>query len=348
MQSGQTEKAVLVQNSDNTNGSPGKAVKTTLPSKQWPVYSKYKVQVDEESGESCVVACTSMFELVGDETDEHGQRVKAYRGRDPGQDATLYGPLRDSKPVVGNNYSPLMAPELVVELANIADNPITPEVVLNWAETYGLLASSKEEDVLEDEVLGVTISGHACRESVSAFARAAGEVRMCLRVYEALNRDVELDLEGLSSEIGPLPASELARLMRSWEREPGHERAWLFGVLGRIIQARLYEHCYPQFNIYTRGGYPTGRFVLSWGFHNLLGAIWLQIAGMLENENSARFCRLPDCRRVITLETGEPSYEISVPGRGTYKTRSDRVFCRGRACKQNYHYRKKAGWPRYV
>ena len=58
-----------------------------------------------------------------------------------------------------------------------------------------------------------------------------------LRVYEALNRDVELDLEGLSSEIGPLPASELARLMRSWEREPGHERAWLFGVLGRIIQA---------------------------------------------------------------------------------------------------------------
>ena len=336
--------ALLLPKSRNTNGASNKAVKTTLPSKQWPVYSKYKVQVDEESGESYVVACTSMFEFVGDETDEHGQRVKAYRGRDPGQDATPYVPLRDSKPVVDNNYAPLMAPELVVELANKADNPITPEVVLNWAEIYGLLASSKEED----EVLGGTISGHACRESVSAFARAAGEVRMCLRVYEALNRGVELDLEDLSSEIGPPPTNEFARLIRLWERKPGHERAWLFGVLGRVTQARLHEHCYPQFNIYTRGGYPTGRFVLSWGFHNLLGAIWLQMAWLLENEDSVTFCRLPDCRRVITCERGEPSYEISRPGRGTYKTRSDRVFCRDRACKQKYHYRKKAGWPRYT
>jgi hypothetical protein len=349
--------AVLVRKVENSSDNPGKAVKKPLPSRQWPVYSKYKVQVGEEGGESYVVACTSMAEFVANETDEHGQRVKAYRGRDPGQDASYYAPLRDSRPAVHNNYAPLMVPELVVELANRADNPITPEVVLDWAETYGLLASSREDDVLEDEVLGaITISGHACRESVSAFARAAGEVRMCLRVYEALGRDEELDLEELPSEIGPLSATdkdldryknELARLIRPWKREPGHERAWLFDVLGTVIQARLHEHCYPQFNIYTRGGYPTGRFVLSWGFYNLLGAIWLQIAGMLENENSARFCRLPDCRRVITLETGEPSYEISMPGRGTYKTRSDRVFCRDRPCKQKYHYRKKAGWPNY-
>jgi hypothetical protein len=40
---------------------------------------------------------------------------------------------------------------------------------------------------------------------------------------------------------------------------------------------RLHEHCYAQFNVYTRGGHPTGRFALSWGFYNLLGAIWLQI-----------------------------------------------------------------------
>jgi hypothetical protein len=288
-----------------------------------------------------------MFEPVADETDEHGQRVKAYRGRDPSQDASQYVPLRDSRPVADSNYAPLRAPELVVELANRADNLITPEVVLDWAETYGLLASSKEEDVLEDEVLGGTISGHACRESVSAFASAAGEVRMCLRIYEALGREGELDLKKLSSEIGPLPTNELVGVMRSWELEPGHERAWLFGVLGRVTQARLHEHCYPQFNIYTRGGYPTGRFVLSWGFHNLLGAIWLQFVGMLEDEDSVRFCRLPDCRRVITIDPGEPSYEISVPGRGTYKTRSDRVFCKGRPCKQKYNYRKKAGWLGY-
>jgi hypothetical protein len=245
-----------------------------------PVYGKYKVQVDEERGESYVVACTSMAEPVRDETDEHGQRVKSYRGRDPRQDATPYLPVMGSKPVVDNHYAPLMAPELVVELANIADNPITPEVVLGWAETYGLLASSKE-DVLVDEVVGVPISDHACRESVAAFATAAGTVRMCLRVYEALNRDEELDLEKLSSEIGPLPTDRLVGVMKPWQREPGHERAWLFSVLGSVTQAHLDEHCYRQFNIFTRGGYPTGRFVLSWGFHNLLGAIWLQFAGML-------------------------------------------------------------------
>jgi hypothetical protein len=339
--------AVLVQRCGNTTDNLSKAVKKALPIAPWPVYSEYKVTVDKESGERYVVACTSMAEPVRDETDEHGQRVKSYRGRDPMQDATPYLPLRDSKPVVDNNYAPLMAPELVVELANIADNPITPEVVLDWAETYGLLASSKEEDVLVDELVGVPMSGHACRESVSAFAAAAVTVRMCLRVYEALNRDEELDLEKLSSEIGPLPRNGLAKLMKSWEREPGHERAWLFNVLSRVTRAHLQEHCFPEFITYTRGGYPTGRFVLSWGFRNLLGAIWLQFAGMLEDADAVRFCRLPDCRRVITIESGEPSYEISVPGRGTYRTRSDRVFCKGRPCKQKYHYRKKRGWKNY-
>jgi hypothetical protein len=335
-----------VRKTGDTTGNSGKAVKKTPPSQQWPVYGEYKVEV-EEGGENYVVACTSMAEPVSDETDDHGQRVKSYRGRDPSQDATAYLPLRDSKPVVDNNYAPLMAPELVVELANIADNPITPEVVLSWAETYGILASSKEEDVLVDEFVGVPISGYACRESVSAFAAAAGTVRLCLRVYEALIREEELDFEKLSAEIGHLPENKLVREMRSWEREPGHERAWLFGMLGRVTQARLLEHCYPKFDTYARGGYPTGRFVLSWGFRNLLGAIWLQFAGILEDEDSARFCRLPDCRRLITVEHGKPSYEISVPGRGTYNTRSDRVFCKGRACKQKYNYRKKAGWPRY-
>jgi hypothetical protein len=199
------------------------------------------------------------------------------------------------------------------------------------------------------------ISGYGCRESVSEFARAAAEVRTCLRTYEALRRPDNLDLEKLSSEVGPLPADAL----RPWDRKHGHERAWLFGVLGRMIQTRLHEHCYPQFNIYTRGGYPTGRFVLSWGFHSLLGAIWLQMAWLLEAaESSVTFCKLPDCRRVITFELGKSADEIGTikdaegnfkrNARGKYKTRSDRVFCRDRGCKQNYHHRKKVGWHGYV
>jgi len=53
-----------------------------------------------------------------------------------------------------------------VELANTADNPITPEVIVDWAEMYGLLASSREEDILERPgLVGLErISGHGCRE----------------------------------------------------------------------------------------------------------------------------------------------------------------------------------------
>ena len=48
----------------------------------------------------------------------------------------------------------------------------------------------------------------------------------------------------------------------------------------------------------------------------------------------------------------EPGHAPADPGlkknaRGKYKTRIDREFCKGRGCKQKYHYRKKAGWLVY-
>jgi hypothetical protein len=328
MESGQSEMAVLVQSFGDISSDLEKAVNKESPSRTWPVHYDYDVVVDEMSGESFVVATLGLFELVQDEDVGHGQRVKTYRGREPEQ-------------AVLTDYDALRTPELAVELANLADNAITPEAVKGWAEVYGLLAPSSEPAILN---AFPDITDFAYRESVSEFARAAGEVRTCLRTYGALQSDEDLDLEKLASEVGPLPGEA----MRPQERKQGHERAWLFGVLGRMTQTRLHEHCYPQFNIYTRGLYPTGRFALSWGFHNLLGAIWIQIAWLLESQGSVRFCRLPDCRRVITFEPGEPSYEISKPGRGKYKTRSDRVFCHDRWCKQNYHNRKKRGWPGYV
>jgi hypothetical protein len=311
------------------NYDVAKAVKKDSPSRTWPVYKDYRLENDDESGEDCVVAYVSLFEPVADK--DAGQGTESYRGREPEQAALI-------------NYLPLSKPELIVELANWADALITPESALAWAEIYGLLAPTEEVHTVGG------LPALVFRESVPKFARAAGEVRTCLRTYEALNREEDWDLEELSSEVGPLPV-EMAEIIKPWERRRGHERAWLFGVLGRMTQARLLEHCYPQFNIYTRGGYPVGRFALSWGFNSLLGAIWLQMAWLLElwgDPTGVRFCRVPDCRRVITFKPGKPSYEISNPGRGAYKTRSDRVFCKGRPCKQNYHYRKKRGREGYV
>jgi hypothetical protein len=326
LQSGQTETAILVQPFGNISDDVAKAVKKDVPSSKWPVYKDYCIETDSESGESYVAAYISLFEPVAGQ--DAGQGTKTYRGREPEQAAI-------------HNYTPLGKPELIVELANWADDAITPESALSWAEIYGLLAPSTVQRAADG------LPGLAFIESVSDFARAAGEVRTCLRTYEALKREEDWTLEELSSEVSPLPAD----VIKPWERKQGHERAWLFGVLGRMTQTRLLEHCYPRLNIYTRGGYPTGKFMLSWGFNSLLGAIWLQMAWLLElwgDPSSVRFCRLQDCRRVITFEPGKPSYEVSNPKRGEYKTRSDRVFCKGRACKQKYNYRKKAGWPTYV
>jgi hypothetical protein len=166
---------VLMQVFSGTDNVSGKAVKKDAPSRKWPMYSKYGVVVDEEGGESYVVASTGLFELHSNEADGRGHPAKTYRGRDPERDDHTYVPLRDSTLVVDNNYAPPRVPDLVVELANTADNPITPEVVVDWAEMYGLLASSREKDILERPgLVGLErISGHGCRESVSGFARAA-------------------------------------------------------------------------------------------------------------------------------------------------------------------------------
>jgi hypothetical protein len=82
----------------------------------------------------------------------------------------------------------------------------------------------------------------------------------------------------------------------------------------------------------------------------LLGAIWLHMAWLLEAKGEqVRRCKLPGCLRVVHFEPGQPPAdpELKKNVRGRYKTRVDCEFCKGRGCKQKYHYRRKAGWPGY-
>jgi hypothetical protein len=314
-----------------------RAVKKDSPSRPWPVYRRY--EPIEEGGVSYVVASVGLFEEIVDETGDRGGQGRRWRGREPEK--------TEADKIALKPCAPLQTPELIVDLAELADKPITPEAVVGWAETYGLLASSRLEDVLEQSGLvgRERISGYGCRESVPSFEKAAKEIRTCLRAYEALRGRKDLDLAELSARTDRLPTEAL----RPWERKPGHERAHLFGVLGRMVQMRLHEHCYPQFNIYTRGGHPTGRYVLTHGFHGLIGAIWIQFAWLLESESRhVKFCKLPDCRRVVSFEPSEDlDADPDAEAHGRRKTRKDRVFCKGRGCKQKYDYRRKQGWPEH-
>ena len=300
-----------------------KFVKNELRAQGWPVYENY--EVIEEEGEAFVVAPLSEEWVPEDETSE-------WRG---------WGRHEFGNPVVDVNDA-LRRPELVVDLAYLAEKEITADTMLRWAKNYGLLGFP-EDDVVELRIEGALhrVRGQGRRDNVTRFAEAANEIRTCLRGYEAAtDGHGPLNLEALTTSSGPLPLKAL----RPSERRAGEDRRWVLRAVGNMVQTRISEHCYPKLS-----HYPDGRFALSYGFKNLLGAVWLQMAWLLSAEDGGKRCKLPDCFRVITFESGEPLPLDAPRGtRGKYKTRKDRTFCKDRGCRQTYHYRKTAGWPGYV
>src|SRR5215207_9607634 len=91
---------VLMQVFSGTDSVSGKAVKKTRRAKNGLCTAKYGVVVDEEGGESYVVASTGLFEFHSNEADGRGHPAKTYRGRDPERDDHTYVPLKDSTLVV--------------------------------------------------------------------------------------------------------------------------------------------------------------------------------------------------------------------------------------------------------
>jgi hypothetical protein len=302
-----------------------KSIKEELRRAGWPVYKHY--EISEENGEVFVVAPLSEHRVPEDETS-------AWRG---------YSRLEVGNPVVDalTFYAPLRTPELVVDLATLAEEGVTPEAVLRWAETYGLLGLLEDDTVeTKTEFANFRVNGQGRRDNVARFALAAGEIMTCLRAYEAATTgEGPLDLEALDAISKPLPI----KARRPWERRAGEERRWVLLVVGRMVQIRANEHCY-----FKLSHYPDGRFVLNPGFKNLFGAAWLQMAWLLESGDRAKRCKLRDCFRVISFEPGEqPPSDAPRGGRGKYKTRADKEFCNHNHAAK-YSYRKKAGWPGYV
>lgn len=304
-----------------------KVVKYRFQAAGWRVYEHYEIR--EEDEKTFVVA--------------------------PVSEPRIGSAERDTRAV----YAPLRTPGPVLDLAELAEEEITPEIVRDWAEYYGLLGFPDDDVERRDDEFGRFESkGQGRRDSVRRFAEAAGEVRVCLRIYEAIRADEDVDLKELSDAYAHLLPSEAIEPESLSELRAGEDRSRLAHVIGRLVQMRLEEFCYPRFGPHTRGGVATGRFVLAWGYRGLIGAIWLQMAWLLEEAGeSARTCELPGCLRVIHFESGRSADELGsikdadgrfkTNARGKYKTRDDIKFCKGRGHKQKYHYRKKAGWPGY-
>ncbi len=313
----------------------GKSIKEELRNSGWPVYRVYEIV--EEGGEVFVVASVTTKSFVeeepGEETVEGGIRVRKWKGRSPTDDAFQV-------------YAPLRTPELVIDLAERDDKGIAPEAVRSWAEIYSLLGLPGDDEVeASDGSKNFRVKGWGRRDEVARFAEAAGEIRACLRAYEeATAWEGPLDLEAFDERVGPIPKNySMRKALRRWELRPGEERRWLLRFAGRITQTRLVEHCYPMLS-----HYPDGRFALAYGFENLLGACWLQMAWLLSGDSANKRCKLHDCFRVISFEPGEqPPLDAPKGKRGKYKTREDKEFC-GHNHAAKYSYRKKKGWPGYV
>jgi hypothetical protein len=302
-----------------------KSIKDELSRAGWPVYKHYEVR--EEDGEVFVIAPLSEHWVPEDETSE-------WRG---------YSRLEVANPAVDalSFYAPLRTPELVVDMAALAEKEIAPETVLGWAETYGLLGFPEDDTVeLREEFGNIRAENQGRRDSVAHFVEAAGEIMTCLRAYEAATAgEGPLDLEALEASSRSLPVKAL----RPWERREGEERRWVLRVVGGMIQTRISEHCYPKLSRYS-----DGHFALSYGFKNLLGAVWLQMAWLLSAEDGVTRCKLPGCSKVITFEPGEqPPSDAPKGKRGKYKTYANKEFC-SHNCTAKYSYRMKAEWPGYV
>jgi hypothetical protein len=99
-----------------------------------------------------------------------------------------------------------------------------------------------------------------------------------------------------------------------------------------VVQGTVHDFCYPilHFGIEDKDEHPSD-IVDTWGFDNLLGAMYLQMFWLLGS--GANTTRCDWCGRLITL--GKPSP-------GVKKRPSHKRFC-DRYCRQkwNYHYRVK-------
>jgi len=301
-------------------------VKPPFGNVSWPVYKTYEIQ--EEDGAEYVVAPLTPESVMKPTGQRNGWQT--YTLRNPREEAlTLYAPLR--------------TPELLLEFADLADKPITAEGIQRWAEIYGLLGLP-EHDVVE--AIG-SWKGYARRDSVQDFREAAYVMRSALRAYELAIADEPIAGHKPGMYDHSMPSKAMPRWMPRWKGD----QQWILAYVAGTVQMGLDEHCYPLITTYTDNGLPSGRFSLGYGFKNLLGAMWLQMARLLENGGeSVKVCRLFECTRLIHFSTGERAPdEIKLEkhnARGKYKTRKNKAFCSGN-CKSKYSYRKKAGWAGY-
>jgi hypothetical protein len=150
-----------------------------------------------------------------------------------------------------------------------------------------------------------------------------------LRIYEAATAR-----DDLGNERPDLAAVERYAREEGFSRRISTSReakGWALGFVGFAVQEVISEDCYPLLH---QEGF---EITQGWGFHTLLGAMYLQMAWLMTAKEEVR-CKW--CGRVIAFEQPPISSEdVGQKGyRKPYKTRADKEFC-DRQCKDRWYYR---------
>jgi hypothetical protein len=179
----------------------------------------------------------------------------------------MYAPLRDE-------------PDLFVKFARLAsEDPGTRDgrydIMLEWIKKYGVLGLFREAD------FGPNLRSER-DEDLLLFWSEVNRAAQCMALYEAAT--------------GP------ARLLRRSDvagKTLAEKRKSAVRILSADVDDTLKRHCYPKLYYQVReDNAETTDVGLGWGFHSLLGAMYLQMAWRI----TSRRCEAPGCNNIIGLD----------------------------------------------
>lgn len=295
-----------------------KAVDGELPSGGWRVYERYEVV--EDRGGVFVYAPPPAQRLAEHPATEGFPAYKSFN------DSMVDWGIREV-------YAPLKYDDMFLEMATLVERgPVTAAVVQEWAQQYGLLdypagfapVTFTTDPAAEEVPAWFREYNYTDRlQSVSEFFLFARDANRCLRLYENA-------------------------IAEQW---PGHEVFERYGIKGNdpyivetygikgddpesirraalmeamsIVGKNLEAHCYPVLYYHKDTGQPL-RKKTGWGFHNLRGALYIQMARLLVADPEAlKRCAYPPCTKLIGL--GRSNSETERSGTESKSTRSSAI-----------------------
>ena len=277
------------------------------------------------------------------------------------EDARLYPKYPWKQKDKWNRYKPLQdKPDLFLKFAQLHKERRSIELVLDWTRRYGLLGYVPEgypdwEEVDDKRRASWEVfrriprARHNLRDgAVSVFweevERAAGVLAMYEAALEGDNEAARTRLLEESPFLGGRVWWPVARHLDRFEEDRDLEASgvvdWVEdGLQGNylhyclwtaalVVQGTVHDYCYPMlhFGVEDKDERPSD-IVDTWGFDNLLGAMYLQMFWLMGSGANTTRCKW--CGRLISLESPFP---------GAKKRPSHKRFC-DRYCRQKWHYR---------